>query len=73
MTETQTAVYDTLKKYGPLADHALVPIIQHEVGFKASSSSIRSRRAELTRQGELVAVDTVKMPSGREAVVWATA
>ena len=71
MTKSQKAVLDALDKYGPIADHALVPIMQHEAGARMSSSSIRSRRAELTAEDLVGAVGTVKMPSGRHASVWA--
>lgn len=70
MRKTQQEVYDTLTKYGPLADHALVPIMQHECGSHQSSSGIRSRRAELFDSGDVQEVGAIKMPSGREAVVW---
>lgn len=57
--------------HGPLADHVLVPIVQHEAHM--SSSGVRSRRAELVDAGLVEAVDTVKMPSGRNATVWGAA
>ena len=71
MTMGQTSVYETLKKYGPLPDHALVPIMQHVVGDHQSSSGIRSRRNELSEKG-LVVTDKkkIKMPSGRYALTW---
>lgn len=70
MRDTQQAVYDALLEYGPLADHALVPIMQHESNIHQSSSGIRSRRAELVEMDKVRPVGTLKMPSGREAVVW---
>jgi hypothetical protein len=70
VTKGQLAVHSTLKQYGPLADHALVPIVQHEVGIHYSSSGIRSRRSELASKGAVVPVDEVVMPSGRGAIVW---
>jgi hypothetical protein len=70
MNEAQAAVFVTLRDYGPLADHALVPIMQHEVGIHQSSSGIRSRRSELVSQGRVKAVSTMTMPSGRESAVW---
>ena len=70
MTKSQKAVLDTLVEYGPLADHALVPIMQHESLARMTSSSIRSRRAELVKVGKVVPFDEIKMPSGRHATVW---
>ena len=70
MTKSQKAVRETLVEYGPLADHALVPIMQHESQVRMSSSGIRSRRAELTAAGTVVEFDKIKMPSGRMATVW---
>ena len=70
LTKGQKAVYATLKEYGPLADHALVPIMQHQALAFYSSSGIRSRRAELAAKGALVPKGAVKMPSGRKAIIW---
>lgn len=70
MTTTQEAVLAVLKAHGPLPDHALVPIVQHVAQKHMSSSSIRSRRAELTRAGDVIWVSEVTMPSGRRAAVW---
>ena len=73
MTASQELVLSVLQKYGPLPDHALVPLVQHVAQAHMSSSGIRSRRAELVDQGELVLVDEVRMPSGRKAAVWGVA
>lgn len=73
MTTSQRVVYDVLSNYGPLPDHALVPIAQHVEQVHQSSSGIRTRRAELSAGPEPLVVDTgrrVKMPSGRTAIVW---
>jgi hypothetical protein len=70
LTPGQSAVYAVVKQHGPLADHILVPVAQHESGSHLSSSGIRSRRAELADKKLVKPTGTVKMPSGREAVVW---
>ena len=71
MTAGQKEVLDVLRMYGPLSDHALVPLAQHVTRTRQSSSSIRSRRAELVRLGRVCysGVDVV-MPSGRKAKSW---
>lgn len=70
MTSSQRAVKEVLKAYGPFCDQVLVPVAQHVARVGLSSSGIRSRRAELAAAGEIVSVGSVKMPSGRSAVVW---
>jgi len=71
LTNGQRDVLMTLAEYGPLPDHALVPLAQHVVSAHQSSSSIRSRRAELARAGLVVDTGRYKrMPSGRHAKVW---
>lgn len=70
VTPAQFEVYTVLKQYGPLPDHALVPLAQHVVKSHQSSSGIRSRRAELAISALVVPVDEVKTSSGRTAIVW---
>jgi len=70
MTPAQQEVLSILRKHGPLADHVLVPITQHAGSLHQSSSSIRSRRAELTKAEKIRRVDSVKMPSGRFAGIY---
>lgn len=71
VTSAQQAVYYVLKHYGPLPDHALVPLAQHVTLIHQSSSGIRSRRAELVRKG-LVSSEllTTRTSSGRSANIW---
>lgn len=69
LTPAQQEVLDILVAHGPLADHVLVPITQHAGAMHQSSSSVRSRRAELTKLGKVTPVDQVKMPSGRFASI----
>lgn len=70
LTLRQQAIYEIIQKHGPLPDHVLVPIAQHESPIHQSSSGIRTRRSELVNARKVKAVSTVTMPSGREAVVW---
>lgn len=68
VTGGQADVYAVLRKYGPLPDHALVPLAQHVMPTHQSSSSIRSRRAELVRLGLVTEQpDRVVTGSGRKA------
>jgi hypothetical protein len=71
VTPGQAEVYSVLVEYGPLPDHALVPIVQHVAGSHLSSSGIRSRRKELTDKG-LVAdtFDYVLTGSNRRAKLY---
>ncbi len=69
LTANQSAIYKVIKQYGPLPDHALVPLAQHAAGYQ-SSSGIRTRRNELVAKGLVVPSSTVKMPSGRHATIY---
>jgi hypothetical protein len=71
LTPAQAAVLGILAQYGPLADHALVPLAQHQLHVHQSSSGIRSRRAELTALGLVESVTTIRTGSGRSAGVYA--
>lgn len=71
LTANQQAVRSVLERYGPLPDHALVPLVQHVAQIHQSSSGIRTRRSELVGLGIAEEVDTITMPSGRPASVWA--
>lgn len=70
VNDRQAAVYDVLKQYGPLADHALVPLAQHQLQIHQSSSGIRTRRAELVDKGLAIAVASTTTGSGRCASVY---
>lgn len=71
VTAGQQDVYDALKRYGPMPDHALVPLVQHATGSHQSSSGIRTRRAELlTKRLVRPTLKTVLTASGRHATVW---
>lgn len=70
LTPGQTEVLAVLKEYGPIADHALVPLAQHQMKVNMSSSGIRSRRAELERKNLVAQVSTTKTRSGRTAGVF---
>lgn len=70
LTSSQAAVLAVLKQYGAVADHALVPLAQHQMGVHQSSSGIRSRRAELTSFGLVRQTGTTKTASGRKAAIY---
>lgn len=73
MNIKQQQVLDVLNHYGPVPDTALVPLAQHFAKVHQSSSGIRTRRCELVREGYVVQVDSITLPSGRTAAVWGTA
>ena len=70
VTNSQAEVYGILRKFGPMPDHALVPLAQHASGLHLSSSGIRSRRKELADAGLVKGVDTVITGAGRKAGVY---
>lgn len=70
VTDSQAAVYGVLRQYGPIADHALVPLAQHQLQVHQSSSGIRTRRRELERLELAVATGTTKTGSNRTATVF---
>lgn len=71
LSPSQSVVFDTLKHYGPLPDHALVPIVQHVELSHHSSSRIRTARSELERARKVIDTGrSVKMPSGRSAAIF---
>lgn len=67
LTPSQAAVYEVLKSYGPVADHALVPLAQHQMRVRQSSSGIRTRRKELLDAGLIVPAGRVRTGSNRYA------
>lgn len=68
ITPNQAEVYKVLDQFGPLPDVALVPLAQHVMNSRQSSSGIRSRRAELEDKGLVINTGgKFKMPSGRLA------
>lgn len=71
VTHGQQDVYRVLKQYGPMPDHALVPLVQHSAGSHQSSSGIRTRRAELlTKRLVRPTLDTALTAAGRHAQVF---
>lgn len=71
VTLAQKEVYDTLRTYGPLPDHALVPLAQHVIRTHQSSSGIRTRRLELERKRLVVDTgETIPTATGRQAAVF---
>ena len=73
LTAGQKAVYDVLKQFGPVADHALVPLAQHQMQLHQSSSGIRTRRKELVSKGLVKAVGSTRTGTGRKADVFEVA
>lgn len=73
LSEAQGEVLAILKQYGPLPDHALVPLAQHAAPTHMSSSGIRTRRSELAALGYVEKIDYIVTTSGRLAGVWAAA
>lgn len=70
VTDSQAEVYSVLKTYGPVPDHALVPLAQHVSAVHLSSSGIRSRRVELLRKGLVKQNGTTTTGSGRTANIF---
>lgn len=71
VTDSQAAIYGVLRQFPDgLADHALVPLAQHQLGIHQSSSGIRTRRAELTAKGLTVWRGVTKTASGRSARIF---
>lgn len=71
VTASQAEVYDVFEEFGvDLPDHALVPLAQHAMRSRQSSSGIRSRRAELVRKGLLREVGQTRTGSGRRASIY---
>jgi hypothetical protein len=69
---SQREVLNTLRRYGPLTDRALVGILYVANGKSQSPSGIRTRRSELWDRG--LVTDTGQRntaPSGRREIVWA--
>lgn len=71
VNDSQREVLSVLNKYGPVPDSALVPLAQHFSKIHQSSSGIRTRRKELVQKNMVKQVDSVMLPSGRPAAVWA--
>lgn len=70
VTPSQKDVYDVLKSYGPMPDHALVPLAQHALNVHQTSSGIRTRRVELRRKGLVAVAGSTKTGSGRTATLY---
>lgn len=77
LRQSQTAVLETIRRYGPLSDVELVT--RYDQLARAmrwplqSDSGIRSRRAELVGRGLVVPVGETKLASGRKAITWGVA
>lgn len=75
VTKSQAEVHAVLAALPGVAlpDHALVPLAQHAMGSRQSSSGIRSRRCELLSKRLVTHVGTVRTGSGRQAKTYAAA
>lgn len=74
VTNAQADVYTVIEEFGPLPDHALVPLAQHAMGIRQSSSGIRTRRHELAELGLLTLSPKVWLTaSNRKAHGWVAA
>lgn len=67
VTQSQAEVYNLIERYGPIADHALVPLAQHQLNVRLSSSGLRTRRSELYVKGLIREDLTIRTGSGRRA------
>lgn len=70
VTTCQAEVYRMLESYGPIADHVLVPIAQHQMHVRQSSSGIRTRRSELESLGLVEKTGSMRTGSGRRAYLF---
>jgi hypothetical protein len=71
LTTNQRVVLRALKEYGQ-ADDVTLSVYVHQMGMSdMSSSGVRSRRAELVRNGLVEVVGVRKMRSGKSAAVHA--
>lgn len=71
VTDAQADVYNVLRQFGPMPDHALVPLAQHAASIHQSSSGIRTRRRELLDSGLVKFTgDTITTGSNRKAAVY---
>jgi hypothetical protein len=67
LTPSQNAVYDTLRRIGPLTDERLVQFYE---GPKQSPSGIRTRRHELVEGGYVRRTGETVISTGRKASLW---
>lgn len=73
LRRSQEAVLALLRERGPMDDQHLVR--EYAWNFDASApeqseSGLRTRRKELVQRGLVRATGTVRLPSGRNAIVW---
>lgn len=73
INKTQQAILEMLE-WGTKTDGDIIRAIYQRYGQIASESGIRSRRSELVALGKVIdSGDRVKLPSGRNAIVWQAA
>lgn len=68
---THRDILRTLQLHGPMHDQLLIESILSRYGRISSEAGIRSRRAELVTKGLVRdSGQRVKLPSGRQSIVW---
>ena len=70
VSDSQKAVYEVIRQFGPMPDHALVPLVQHAHPRHLSSSRIRTVRSELFDMGLVKSDGVVLTGSGRKAATY---
>lgn len=69
LTKGQLEVLKAFKALGSVDDGALAAYVHHMAPVSMSSSGVRSRRAELVREGALEITGTHRLKSGRLAAI----
>lgn len=70
LTNGQLSVLAALDAFGkPMDDVALTTYVHHIADSPMASSGIRSRRAELVRQGYVAVTGSKRLHSGRKAAI----
>lgn len=72
LTASQNEVIELYRKFGSMADYALVDVAQKR-GTRFAESRIRSARSELVESQRVVQVGETVTPRGRACIVWGLA
>lgn len=76
LTDRQRAVLTVIKRVGPATDPQIASAYERArerfpEGYpEQSPSGLRTRRAELVDQARVIALDVVRLPTGRRAQRW---
>jgi hypothetical protein len=71
VTETQNAIFEIIKKHGPISDESILFRLDTETALVVSPSGARSRRAELVAQKRVEFADDYGMTSSnRRTRLW---